>query len=224
MTAVFRHTAGDTIFIDDGMGNVLDNIPLATFLQLEPAYLITDGTFNPSLNYKYKEYIPAVKHYLITNDGNFGLGEVPWADGDTYISKIVDYEDIIDNPTQDLTIAKNIKLGALTSYYSAKIADGGIDLFSTTMPSNTLYAAETEAYSRQTDVPSGFYLKDTGGDPVTLTLTDLQTYEGALLEMRWAHRPVYDSHYSTIQAFTDIEDVNSYDFTGGWPALPFVPS
>lgn len=224
MTLEFRHTSVDTIYINDGT-NVVDNIPLATFLLLEPDYLINDGSVYPDKVYKFRQYIPSVKHYFLTkNEPNQLPGVIPWTDGDTYISKVNDYLAIIDNPTQDLQVAKNIKISALSSYAAQKINDDGISLFATIMPSFKTYEAETEAYTRQGGVPVDFYLKDVDGIAVSLALSDLQAFEDGLIEMRWVYRQVFDEHHDTIQALIAIEDVEAYDFETGWPATPFVPS
>lgn len=223
MTVIFRHTAGNTIYMDDGAGNTL-HISLDTFLSLEPAYSITDGAINPSLSYKYREYTPEVKHTFITTDSNMGLGVMPWLNGDTYLSKVAEYIDIINNPTVDLPTAKNIKSSALSAYYSQKISSGGISLFSTTMPSNAGISQETESYTRQGFVPVDFYLKNSAGGRVTLNLSDLQSYNDGLVKMRWIHRSIFDDHYDAIQALTTVEDVEAYDFETGWPTLPFDPT
>ena len=220
--AVFKHSPDNQITINDGDDNEL-TVSLAVFLTLEPAYTIQDGTVKPWITYTSRYYEPEVKHTLSTGSSVYA-GDLPWADGDDYIANVTDYIDIINNPVVDLPTAKATKSTALDELYRQKLRDGGIDLFSTTMPSNKDYSSLTESYTRNAAVPASFYLMDTDNVAVPLTLMELQSYQDGIVEMGWEHRQVYDTHYDGIQACADIPAVDAYDFTTGWPTLPFVPT
>jgi hypothetical protein len=217
----FRQSKDSTIHISNGT-KTLDTT-LDVFLQLEPSYIFIDGAVNPALDYEWRQYEPGVYNRLYTSENAYDA-PMPWENGDAYIAEIQNYLAIIDNPTQDLQIAKNIKIDSLNELRSSKLNTGGITLFSTTMPSNKGFSADVESYTRAGATPADYYQRDINEAEVALTLVQLQTYQDATVKMKLEHRKVYDDHYDAIQALEDIPSVEAYNITTGWPTLPFDPT
>lgn len=214
---VFFHSPDDNITIDDGAQSV--TMSLATFKILEPAYALP---VTPA-NVIWQRYEQGVNHELHTSTHAQSDGAYPWTDGDRYISNVSTYLDQYNNPTEDLATAKDMGVTELINVYNTKLGSG-ITLFSTTMPSHASITDDVISYNSAGDVPGSYYLKDMSGTEQTITLTQLNQYHDAIVEMRWALRQVYDDIYDSIQAAVDIPAVEAIDLNAGWPSLPFVPT
>jgi hypothetical protein len=216
----FKHIhteSGDFIEIKDGT-NPTFQVSLSTFQQLEPDYELPADV--PGALWQY--YDQGVL-YQVHTDSIFVNEDIPWTDGDTYISKVDLYQDEVSNPTQDLNIAKNIREQELANILTSKLA-GGLDLFSTTMDSTLDISNQVIAYNAAGDVPSGFYIKDFNGDAVTLTLAQLNDYLSGMAEIQWVMQQNSDALSQEIQDATSIIEVNAIDLTVGWATVPYTPA
>jgi hypothetical protein len=214
MTSQFFHHPDGIITIDDGAQNV--SMPLATFVSLEPAYVLAPP-------YTWQYYVPAVTHELHTATDQFNQ-PLPWADGDTYISKVAIYKDVVDNPVLTLPEAKAERQFEVRNM-AAAVSAGGLTLFTTTMPSgiSAINPAELLSYELAGATPVGYYKKDTAGAHVLLTLAQLQEYNDGEVELALLAEQNADAHIEAIELLTTVLDVENYDISTGWPTVPYTP-
>jgi len=214
------HTLNDSwAFI----GNV-SMYPLDWFLTEEPAYALP---LSPP-NIISQWYIPGTFHKINTSNTEYSLS-IPWVIGDGYIAKKTIYDAAYNayiNPIPTISEAKATKLGQLLDYFIG-VREGGVIFGANTFPSQ--YAkyfrllTEKEYADYLTDVPVGFYAKDVNEAHVSLTYTSLKDLVADIQKLYYECTLNYDAHYEAINALLTVGDVQSYDFTTGWPTVPFTP-
>lgn len=84
----FRHHPDNIIYI-----NTLQ-IPLDFFKQLEPNYSLPEGILS-------REYLPDSYHKLFDERGQWA-GEMPWVEGNVYLTKVNQYKTLWDNYQKSL--------------------------------------------------------------------------------------------------------------------------
>ena len=210
----FIHTPDDIIIIDDF------SCSLAFFLIQEPAYLLPGGKTS-------QYYEQSVKHFV--SDGvNGGLLELPYANGDTYISNKATYvtalEDSIYYP--DLSTAKETKI-AETRIYANQYYNGNIVFFGDTYPSiggmNSDVHQYYARYARSGTIPVDFYLRDIIGSEHVLTLANLSDIADLIDDLHRVTDENLHDHIDAINVLMTIQDVKDYVFTTGWPTIPYSP-
>lgn len=219
----FRHV-DDTIIIDDGIGSQLA-MSLSFFLTQEPTYALpTTDVHGTAIVCIGQEYIPGSTHRLYT-DGTQYLGEYPWATGDGYISKRDIYHDAL-YPPQTLDEAKNDKISNLlqyaNDYYSGGVSISAVIYFSGLRYLHAL-KNDFEYFTSVGSLPGGYYAYDTSYNRVAVAnLTALSVIIYKIEELHYETRLVFDDHRDAIVALTTIPQVESYNYTTGWPTVPFV--
>lgn len=212
MSQFFHHPDG-WITINNGVDSLM--IRLSEFQIYEPGYVL-------AAPYTWQIYTPGVSHELHTATNQVG-GEFPWTVGDGYIANLDDYIDEHNNPTLTLQEAKNEKILAVQDL-SATFKMGGINLFTTTMPSSPQIDANALAsYTLATSTPMGYYLKDEDGVHVPLTLAQLNDLNDAIVELYLLCAINVDDLTDNINALATVEDVEDFDINIGWPTVPYTP-
>jgi hypothetical protein len=215
----FQHLSENSVVVSNG--SVSLTLPLVTFLQFEPLYVLP--TFIPALIGQY--YQPGVKHtYTNVLEETFDA-VFPWTDGDYYISKTTQYIDQYAtlNASYTLQTAINIRNLAVLSY-SRSIKLGGINFKSTVFPSVNLDANEVLSFENQATVPTGFYVLDIYGNEVAFTLNDLQDLNNYISTLHLLCNVNAHNLSIAIDALTTIQDVENFDISTGWPTTPYTPS
>lgn len=209
--AKFIHTAQDIITVDDV------SFPLAFFLTQEGAYALPAG----AITQYYDDSLPE----RIASDGvnQVLFSDVAWAIGDGYISNKATYQtayvDSIDNP--DLATAKITKRDEVLLFAGTKKAGDvtyGGNTFSSPIRSDAhIYF---DRYTRTAAIPGAFYLRDITDTERVLGLADLKAIADLIDDLhRLAEENMHD-HWDAIDALGTINDVKTYDFSAGWPAIP----
>jgi hypothetical protein len=214
----FQHLSESAITISNGTVSL--TVPLSTFLQFEPLYVLP--TFIPALIGQY--YQPGVKHTYSTAQDTFDA-PFPWADGDYYISKVAQYIDQYAtlNSAYTLQTAKNIRECALLSY-SRSIKLGGINFKSTVFPSVNLDANELLSFENQAEVPTSFYVLDIYGNEVAFDLNDLQDLNNYISTLHLLANVNAHNLSISIEELTTIQDVENFDISANWPTIPYTPA
>lgn len=213
MPSKFNHHPDGFITISDGVDTL--QITLAEFLTYEPAYTLPSP-------YVGRQYIPAVKHVYYKADGSAVGASLPYTAGDGYIADLATYINEHDNPTKTLSEAKADKILALNSLAQTK-KQGGINLFSTVMPTFGLNAQAIISYQLATATPVGFYLRDVNDVNVPLTLAQLLTYNDGIVELHQLCDVNRDDLEDDINALASVGAVDAFDITTGWPTIPYTP-
>lgn len=213
----FKH-ANDFIHIDDGLGEIV--LPLSFFMIQEPLY-------NLPAPYIIRHYVPPTFHSLGDGKSRFG-GSLPYTEGDTYISKKDLYETAYYNylnPIPTLEEAKIIRISEVDDYsYNIKL---GKVIYNT----NTYFSRnnfldkiknEFERFTRIGSLPVGFYVSDENYAQISFTvLSNLSDLIDKILELWYLCDVNDDYHRTQINALSTVSAIQSYDFTTGWPAVPF---
>lgn len=211
--AKFIHTVDDIIIVDGS------SYPLAFFLTQEGAYVIPSG----ATSQYYDDSIPK----RIASDGTNQLlsSDVVWATGDSYIANkaIYDaaYTDYVYYP--DLATAKISKRNEIADF-AQTIRDGNISYGGNIYSSPRASDAHRYyfRYDRTPTIPGTFYLRTIADVEVVLTLADLKSMADLIDDL---HRDVEENmhdHWDAVDALGTINDVKTYDFSGGWPTIPYV--
>lgn len=218
---IFQHTPDDIINVD---GLRMD---LTFFLTQEPTYALPTTDVNGNtINCTNQEYLQGSYHYLwdAVKSTQYG-GVYPWADGNTYISKKLIYQDNL-YPPQTLDEAKDQKISELrqyaTQYYSGGVSISSV-IYSSAFSFLTKIENEFKYFDHIGSLPMGYYVYDIDHNRISFTLlSDLATLMYKILELHYQVKLNFDDHYDAIMALTTIPDVESYVFTGGWPTVPYV--
>ena len=210
----FIHIPDDIIIIDDF------SCSLAFFLIQEPAYVLPGGKTS-------QYYEQSIKHFV--SDGiNGELLSLPYTNGDTYISNKATYvtalEDSIYYP--DLATAKETKILSLkeyaVQYYNGSIVFSGDTYYSKGGGSSDAHQYYSR-YTRSGTIPLDFYLRDINGSEHVLTLANISDIADLIDDLHRATDENLHDHMDAINALTTIQDVKDYDFTTGWPTIPYSP-
>ena len=207
----FLH-ANDTVTISNGSDTL--QMTLDEFVGYEPGYVL-------DMPYISRYYIPTVKDELHTENAQFG-GPVPWTEGDGYIASLMTYINQHNNPPRTLSAAKISKYASIDSM-SQFTKGGNVLLFSTTMPSLPLDSNALISYQNLGNTPMGFYLLDISNAQVTLSLTQLNTYNNGIAQLYLLCNQNADALKSAVSALSSVGAVDAYDITTGWPTIPYTP-
>lgn len=219
----FVHTYDNYIIINDGSGNL--GMPLSFFITQEPAYALPGGGV---VEQQYKQ---GAGGYRRTSDGTI-TGEqylsVPWANGDTYISKQAIYKaayDIFVITPPTLAAAKAYKIGKLLDYASTYKRTGRVVFNGNTYDSgyslHDKLHEDWHDFTADGDVPGGYYVRNYLNAEIPFTLANLSTLINIIQDLYFAVKVVSDDHTDKINALTTIPDVMAYDYTIGWMVLPY---
>ncbi len=211
---IFRHHPDGHIHIDDLY------MPLSFFVTQEPLYTLPSPWTS--------RYYDQASIHKLSNLETVEGGPFPWGDGDSYISKKSIYESAYDaylNPPLTLEQAKTLKISELQSYAATK-RSGKVIYSSNTYPSIKNFLErimhEYEKFNRVGSLPGGYYVLDHLDNEISFTvLSDLEDLIDRIIELHWECDKVEDNHRQSINALVSVESVQSYDFTTGWPSIPY---
>lgn len=211
--STFIHTASDEIAIDSS------RYPLAFFVTQEAAYAIPSG----SISQYYDDSIP----YRIASDGSSQtlLSRAVWATGDGYIANKATYDaayvDYVSYP--DVATAKLTVNGLIRDLRATKKSGGIIYGGNTyTSDSYSLIRRSLERYAKvNSDMPAGFYLRDSTDAERLLDVSDLFEMSNLIDDLDRLCEENADNHLDSVDALGVIADIKSYDYTTGWPAVPY---
>lgn len=215
--AIFEHTANDIIKVDGF------SMPLSFFEGQEPAYTLPSP-------YIRRYYEQSVTHFV--SDGITQVGaEFPYTNGNTYISKKSTYEAAYAAFLEvviTLETAKATKIHELSIYNTTK-KEGMVIYDSNTYKSDNVFVQKIFYECAWSDcvgtLPSGYYVLDYLDNQITFTLVaNLKVLKNLMIELYWECDKVFDTHKAAINALTTVEDVQAYDFTTGWPTVPYNPT
>lgn len=153
-------------------------------------------------------------------------GTLPWAAGDTYISKKATYDaDYFIYTLGTVANAKTHQIGLVGAYYST-VVDDGLTYGGITYQSSSRYydrwKNEHDYALRTSALLGSYYLNDISGNEVVMPdVATLTNIINDMDEFYWELRQVRDNHKDAINALGTIEDVLAYDYTTGWPITPF---
>lgn len=210
----FRHHPDGHIHIDDLY------MTLSFFLTQEPLYSLA----SPWTGRYYKQ---SVIHKL-TNNETASAGSFPYSDGDSYISKKAIYQAAYDaylNPTPTLVEAKITRINELQEYAATKkngkvIYSGNTYLSIKSFLERIMY--EYEKFTRVGSLPGGYYVLDHNDNEISFTLlANLAALIDRIIELHWECDKVEDNHRQSINALVSVGSVQSYDFTTGYPTIPY---
>lgn len=209
--AKFIHNAQDIITVDDV------SFPLAFFLTQEGAYALPAG----ATTQYYDDSIPE----RIASDGvnQVLFSDSAWATGDGYISNKATYESAYNDSIlyPDLATAKISKRDEVAVFAQTKKI-GNVTYSGNTFSSPTRSDAHRyfDRYTRTAAIPGTFYLRDITDTERLLNLADLKATADLIDDLhRLAEENMHD-HWDAIDALGTINDVKTYDFSGGWPTIP----
>jgi hypothetical protein len=212
MAATFLHNR-EWVNIDDGILKV--QMKLSDFNYFEPDYSLEPP-------YLWQYYIQGSSRTKHTSNTEYNF-PIPWADGDTYISKVAFYLANLPIPPQTLEEAKQRRTTQLYSLWSEKNS-GNIKytgMSDTIFPSIPHSANALITYKDRGIVPIGFTKPDKDGNHVVMTLAQLLELNAGIVDLFYLNELNLNIHAETIQTLTTIPDVMAYNITTGWPTLPF---
>jgi len=210
----FIHTPDDKIIIDDF------SCSLAFFLTQETDYALPEGKIS-------RYYEQGVKHFV--SDGiNGELLPIPYSEGNNYITNKSNYvaalNDSIYYPT--IETAKETKIQEATTYARAYY-DGNVTYSTYTYASSQGMLSEAHQYyaryQRSGTIPGAFYLRDINGDEHVLDSDDLSNIADLIDDLHRATDENLHNHIDAINALATIPLVKAYNFTTGWPTVPYAP-
>lgn len=210
-TPFFFHSPDGNIAIGDGVDQI--QFPLSAFLTFEPLYSLPA----PFIWQIYNQGISWSRH---TSRDETDL-PLPYADGDTYISKVAYYlANYPPPPTLDEVKAAK-KIDATNAYFN--IITGGIDY--TAMGfifSSISYSPNALIDYTANGVPPGFQIQDFGSTYRMLTLVQLLAINTGIVALVYASDANLVSINAAINAAATIPDVEAIDVTAGYPTVPYV--
>jgi len=211
--STFVHTADDIIVVDGS------SYPLAFFLTQEAAYALPAGAD--------RQHYDDVTSNRIASNGSTQLllTSVAWADGDSYIANKATYDaayvDYVSYP--DLATAK-LTVIALINSYSATIKSGTI-----TYSANDYSSAYDGSihqflyrFARYPNISPTFALEDVNGAEHILTIDDLRLMANLIDDLWLACDNNRHVHVDAVNALGTIVAVKAYDYTTGWPSVPYT--
>ncbi len=210
----FRHTADSIIYINT------TSMPLSFFLTLEPAYALPAG-------YTNRYYSQGVTHY-VDNGINSLAQTYPYVNGDTYISNEATYAAAYAaylNPTPSLATAKTTKINNMIAY-AITIKNGyvsvGGDIYFSDFDTLQALTSASATYTRAGAVPVSYYLNDvTYVQNAIATLNDLNAIVDRIVALHRLCDLNIDVHRTAINALATVGAVTAYDYTTGWPTIPY---
>jgi len=212
---IFRHTPDDDIYINNS------RIPLSFFVTLVPTYALPVG-------YTSRYYEQTVCNVL--SDGSTGTPDtIPWAAGDTYIANEVAYAALYaaSLPTiPSLSAAKLTRIYQMEQYALNTIKSGYVIVTGDTFFSDlsTLQALTNQdlTYTRAGALPLGYYVNDVTYTPVAVAaLADLEAIIDRIVGLHYLTDLQTDVHRAAINALVTVAAVQAYDYTTGWPTVPY---
>lgn len=208
----FIHTPDNDIKIDDSV------YPYDWWITQETEYALPDGMTS-------QIYVQG-SHHTLYDDNSQYAGEYPWTDGNTYISNKSTYDSAYETylePT--LEQAKIYKIGGLKTKM-AEVRAGKVVFNTQTYYSNDenykRLFTEKDLFVYEEAVPGGYYVTDDEGDENSLTLANLQDLVALMQNLYYDCWLNYDDHYAAIMALTTVAQVEAYDYTTGWPTVPYT--
>jgi len=210
----FRHTPDNIIYINNLA------MPLSFFLTLNPAYALPAG-------YTSRNYIQG--SYNILSTGSLAVPDaMPYADGDTYITNVAAYTVAYAaylNPTPNLAQQKVITIDTMLGYaFNKKIGHVTVTGATYFSDSNTLQRLVNEdlTFNRAMALPVGYYVNDINYAPVAIAaFADLEAIIDRIVELHYLTDVNSDVHRAAINALATNAAVLAYDYTTGWPAIPY---
>jgi hypothetical protein len=217
----FRHHKTDGwIAIANNDAEVM--YPYVWWITQEPSYTLTSP-------YVYREYIKTLHHRVFTDTDQFEAPDgFPWANGDIYIAKKNDYDAAyaayITVPVT-LEQAKAIKFSELFTQL-IEVREGMVIYDTVNYLSDEIsylrLFSDCYLYTGLSAVPEGYYILDENRNQVASILSDLQSIVTLIQQLNHACNLTYDIHYDLIAALEDVELVEAYDITTGWPTVPYT--
>jgi hypothetical protein len=210
----FRHSPDDIIFINT------TSMPLSFFLTLQPTYSLPVGSIT-------RYYEQTVTHYTSDGDNAFPQ-DIPYAIGDDSITNEVAYAAAFAASLAAVSLpqAKLIRINEMLTYSgtikSGNVIVGGYTFFSD--PGNTLFELVNEdlTYTRAAALPVGYYVNDINYVQRTIaTLADLEAIIDRIVGLYYLCDLNADVHRAAINALGTVSAVEAYDFTTGWPTIPY---
>ena len=219
--AYFRHSADDIILIDDGASQVV--MPLAFFQTQEVAYALGGA-------YTRREYQVGSYHKLYDATSEYDQG-IPYADGDTYITKVAAYNaayTIYLALPPSLAAAKTQQISAMLGY-AHTIRDGYVVYNTKTHFSGladlAYLKAEFDTYTPLSALPGAYYVNDIAYAQIAfanlLGTPSLSELIDKIVAFHYLIRLNEDAHRIAIEALATIVAVLAYDYTTGWPTIPY---
>lgn len=212
----FTHTPDNDIYLNNS------RIPLSFFVTLVPTYALPAG-------YTSRFYEQTVCNVL--SDGTSATADtIPWADGDTYISNEVAYAALYaaSLPTiPSLSAAKLTRIYQMEQYALNTIKSGNVVVAGNTFFSDlsTLQGLTNDdlTYTRAGALPGGYYVNDiTYTQIVMAALANLEAIIDKIVALHHATNLVADTHRAAINALVTVAAVQAYDYTTGWPTVPYT--
>jgi hypothetical protein len=210
----FRHTPDDIIYVNSLA------MPLAFFVTQEAAYALPSG-------YISREYVQSSHNTL--SDGSTSIADtMPYTAGDTYIANVATYTANYAAyliPTLSLSQAKTKKIGEMLFYSQSVKKIGGV-VVTHTYPSDmeTLDELTNEhlTYTRAGALPVSYTVRDTSNVAQTVaSLNDLAAIIDKIVALHYACYVNENAHITAINALGTVGAVTAYDYTTGWPTIPY---
>jgi len=217
---IFRH-AGDIITITDD--NYNQSSYDATWWKAEEPGYVEPADLVELIYIQGSVY----RYFTTTSQVDDSL---PWTDGDTYISNKATYD--IDYaaafpPNYTLQQLKDMKKAEVDAYstdiklgkivYSTETYESAFEVFGRIF-------REFEKYNRDGSVPVGYYVTDDSDTQISLNLVGLKALVDLFVDLYAACDVKADTHKVAIQALATEGEVESYDYTTGWPTVPYNPA
>jgi len=214
----FRH-AGNSILIIDSMTQ--STYPADWWIANEEVGYVTPENLVEHI------YQQGIMNRIYTFTGQVD-GDMPWVNGDTYISKKAIYDAAYFKYIHTLQQLKDIKKAEIDAYSNGTVKEGGVVFYSVTYPSHiTAYDRmfrQHAKYTRDLGVPVGHYVLDIAGVHQSVNLTEHEDLLDIIIELHVLCDVNADAHKEAVQALATKESVISYDYLTGWATLPYDPS
>lgn len=209
---IFRHTPNDYIIIDDLV------MPLSFFLTQEAAYALPGGATTQN----YEQTVSRS-----TSDGSTQTFlTIPWAVGDGYITNkaayAANYATYLATPAT-LGEAKTQQKNAAHEY-ARTYFDGNIQYDGAEYPASHRHRISNELYyfARIGDYDVSHYVYDKDGNQVNKPLNEMKLILDLMDKLHWVTNVNLDTHKDAIDALGTIGAVLAYDYSTGWPTLPYT--
>ncbi len=214
----FKHLPSNYILINDGL--VCPAMTLAFFLTLNPTYALPAGATS-------RQYVQGSWH--VTSNGVSSTDQgIPYANGDTYIANEVAYAAAYSsylNPAPSLADAKITRINSMEDY-ATTIKQGKILISANEYFSDDAFLSrllrDDIVYSNAGALPVGYYINTTSYVQIaTPLLIDLEAVISRIQELQYLCELNADVHRAAINALGTVPLVQAYDYTTGWPSIPY---
>lgn len=155
--------------------------------------------------------------------------DTAWTDGDGYIAKKLTYDTEYSaylDSLLNLPDAKTKVIGAMTAFGDNISSNGGVVYSTHTFESNSTFLGnllnDTVLYSG--GLPVDYYINDVDYNPIPFSnLSDVDAIIDLIIQLGNTCNINEDTHRAAIEALTTPESVLAYDYTTGYPTVPFSP-